>query len=93
MFTGIVEELGKVERITPTAGKGIRLAIRSRVCGRGAGLGESIAVNGCCLTVVRRRRSASASILDFDLLQETWRDDELCDDDREWIKKKNANRT
>ena len=72
MFTGIVEEVGKVVRITPTADAGIRLAVRTRVAGRGTRLGDSIAVNGCCLTVVRRRTAGAASILEFDLLQETW---------------------
>ncbi len=47
MFTGIVEELGRV------AGRdGARLRIDATVVVGDAGLGDSIAVNGCCLTVV-----------------------------------------
>jgi riboflavin synthase len=48
MFTGIVEEIGRVESVDAAVGR-IRIA-----CGevlRGARRGESIAVNGCCLTV------------------------------------------
>ena len=53
MFTGIVEALGRVHAGTPVAGGGARLWIASDLA---AGLadGESIAVNGCCLTVVAR---------------------------------------
>src|SRR3546814_5368618 len=50
MFTGIVEELGTVERIVEQ-GDAIRLTIRAEVVLAGTGLGDSIAVNGCCLTV------------------------------------------
>jgi riboflavin synthase len=51
MFTGIVEELGRVRRITPTEG-GARLEIEATTVLDDAGTGASIAVNGCCLTVV-----------------------------------------
>ena len=47
MFTGIVEELGKVgER------SGSRLRFSSKIVLEGSKIGSSIAVNGCCLTVV-----------------------------------------
>lgn len=71
MFTGIVEETGIVEKIQPAA-KSIQLTVRARVCARGTKAGDSLAVNGCCLTVVRRFRSAGAQLLQFDLLRETW---------------------
>jgi riboflavin synthase len=51
MFTGIVEELGSVRSITPNAG-GARLEIVAKTVLDDAELGASIAVNGCCLTVV-----------------------------------------
>jgi riboflavin synthase len=51
MFTGIVEELGRVRTVTPNAG-GARLEIDAALVLTGAGIGDSIAVNGCCLTVV-----------------------------------------
>ena len=62
MFTGIVEELGAV-----VARDGTRLRIRSVVAGTGAAVGESIAVNGTCLTVV----AADGDTLSFDLSEET----------------------
>ena len=47
MFTGIVEELGTVVSL-----EGPRLRIAARTVLDGVGLGDSTAVNGCCLTVV-----------------------------------------
>jgi riboflavin synthase len=71
MFTGIVEETGVIEAITPTA-TAIQLTVRAQVCARGVKLGDSIAVNGCCLTVTKLRRAKPGSTLQFDLLKETW---------------------
>jgi len=51
MFTGIVEELGTVEQIEDQ-GDAVRLSVRGPLVATDAGLGDSIAVNGCCLTVV-----------------------------------------
>lgn len=51
MFTGIVEELGTVRAITPNEG-GARIEIDATTVLTDAVLGASIAVNGCCLTVV-----------------------------------------
>ncbi|HTL84142.1 MAG TPA: riboflavin synthase [Acidimicrobiia bacterium] len=51
MFTGIVEELGAVRRVTPNEG-GARLEIEAKEVLSDVTLGASIAVNGCCLTVV-----------------------------------------
>jgi riboflavin synthase len=53
MFTGIVEELGTVTAVEDQ-GDAIRLTIASDVTLSDAGLGDSIAVNGCCLTVAER---------------------------------------
>jgi riboflavin synthase len=47
MFTGIVEELGRVERQ-----EGGRIRIGARKVLDGSHLGDSIAVDGCCITVV-----------------------------------------
>jgi riboflavin synthase len=71
MFTGIVEECGIVEVIKPT-GKSIKLTVRTRVCGRGLKLGASLAVNGCCLTVVKLVTRGRSRLAQFDLLKETW---------------------
>lgn len=51
MFTGIVEELGRIRTITETDG-GRRLEIDASTVLDDAQIGDSIAVNGCCLTVV-----------------------------------------
>ena len=53
MFTGIVEELGTVARVEDQ-GDAIRLTIEAATTLEDAGLGDSIAVNGCCLTVAER---------------------------------------
>jgi len=53
MFTGIIEELGTVERIERTA-DAARLTIRGPLAVAGAGHGDSISVNGVCLTVVEQ---------------------------------------
>jgi riboflavin synthase len=71
MFTGIVEEAGVVESIKPTA-RSIELTVRAAKCGRGVKLGDSVAVNGCCLTVVKLAARGKAKLIRFDLLQESW---------------------
>ena len=72
MFTGIVEEAGIVERLEPVADS-LQLSVRATVCARGTKLGDSIAVNGCCLTVVKIKVRRRHKLLQFDLLKETWR--------------------
>ena len=53
MFTGIVEELGVVEALEDQ-GDAIRLTVRGPHVMVDARLGDSISVNGCCLTVAER---------------------------------------
>ena len=72
MFTGIVEEAGTVERITP-ASAGMRLVVSAPRCLKDLKLGDSVAVNGCCLTVVGLGRKSARRTARFDLLQETWK--------------------
>jgi riboflavin synthase len=50
MFTGIVEELGTVAAIEDQ-GDALRLTVRATTALEGTTLGDSISVNGCCLTV------------------------------------------
>jgi len=71
MFTGIVEETGTVERIKPAA-KSIELTVRAHLCGRGLKVGASLAINGCCLTVVKLAGRGKSTLAQFDLLKETW---------------------
>ena len=52
MFTGIVEELGTVEALDQLDGDAARLRIQGPTVTKDARHGDSIAVNGCCLTVV-----------------------------------------
>ena len=72
MFTGIVEETGTVAAIRPTK-QSIQLTVRARAIGRGLKLGASVAVNGCCLTVVKLTSRGRDRLIQFDLLQESWR--------------------
>ena len=51
MFTGIVEEVGSVRRVLPGSRAG-KLTIGASVVLEGSQIGDSIAVNGVCLTVV-----------------------------------------
>ncbi len=71
MFTGIVEETGSIERIKPAA-RAIELTVKMRLCARGLKIGDSLAINGCCLTVVKKRKSSGSWLVQFDLLKETW---------------------
>jgi len=71
MFTGIVQETGVVERITPSS-KSIALTVRAHATGRGLKSGGSLAVNGCCLTAVAVLSRGGIKVVRFDLLRETW---------------------
>ena len=51
MFTGLVEEKGVVHRITK-AGNAADISIDAPLVSTDAELGDSISINGCCLTVV-----------------------------------------
>ena len=72
MFTGIIAETGVVTALKPTA-KSIALTVRARAIVRGLKLGASVAVNGCCLTLVKISTRGQAKLLHFDVLQESWR--------------------
>lgn len=71
MFTGIIEEAGVVERIKPGRAS-IELTVRTKTCGRGLKVGDSLAVNGCCLTAVKISPGRRGRSVRFDLLKETW---------------------
>lgn len=68
MFTGLVEERGELLEMIAGEG-GSRLIIRGSLVSVGVTVGESIAVNGCCLTVA----ACAGETLSFDLLGETLR--------------------
>jgi riboflavin synthase len=67
MFTGIVEEQAPVDRIQTDSADAKTLVIRSRLVHVDAKPGDSIAVNGCCLTVI----SADGCRLSFQAGAET----------------------
>jgi riboflavin synthase len=51
MFTGLIEALGTVVELRPES-PGVRLVVFAREITAGTKLGDSVAINGCCLTVV-----------------------------------------
>ena len=71
MFTGIIAETGRVEAVR-RGPDGIQLTLRARDSARGLKVGDSLAVNGCCLTVTQLRQRAREKSICFDLLEETW---------------------
>lgn len=68
MFTGIVEELGRVNRVTRSSVQS-KLVIGCRKCLEDIHLGDSIAVNGVCLTVVSFDRATFSA----DVMNETFK--------------------
>ena len=68
MFTGLVVETGEIVSLTPN-GESARLTLRAPSLAPQSQLGDSIAVNGCCLTITAR----DGDRLSFDLLAETLR--------------------
>lgn len=62
MFTGIIEERGEVREVSPH-----RIVVAARTVTVDSPIGASIAVNGCCLTVVEN----TGDMLAFDLSEET----------------------
>jgi riboflavin synthase len=68
MFTGIVEELGKIRRLALRGSSG-QIAIRASKVLEGTKIGDSIAVNGICLTVTSLQRDGFTS----DVMAETVR--------------------
>jgi len=65
VFTGLVEDLGTVETVETTPG-GARLRVRTRLAAQ-LGAGDSVAVNGVCLTAV----DMVADAFDADVMNET----------------------
>ncbi|MBI2174786.1 MAG: riboflavin synthase [Candidatus Omnitrophica bacterium] len=68
MFTGIIQEIGTVQRVTRKDGL-VRVAIEAPQVSKKVGVMESVAVNGVCLTVV----SIRGSMLEFEMVSQTQR--------------------
>ena len=60
MFTGIIEELGRVRSIEKR-GEGVRIVVEARDGDDGTHEGDSIAVNGVCLTAIDVRADSFAA--------------------------------
>ncbi|MEU7945497.1 riboflavin synthase [Micromonospora taraxaci] len=69
MFTGIIEELGEIVRVTATAGDSALIGVRGPLVTSDARHGDSIAVNGVCLTVV----DVADGVFTADVMGETLR--------------------
>jgi len=65
MFTGLIEAVGTVNALEPRGDEAARLVLDAPFA-RELALGESVAVNGCCLTVTGKE-----GVISFDLLMET----------------------
>lgn len=72
MFTGLIAEMGEIVTVT-RRGSGARLSLNSRHLSSEAQIGDSIAVNGTCLTVVELK----GQTLSFDVSYETLRSTNL----------------
>lgn len=66
MFTGLIEDVGKIADVH-ASDRGVHLQIAAPRTAKHARTGDSIAVNGCCLTLTSRRGDR----MTFDLLDET----------------------
>src|SRR5262249_31468045 len=70
MFSGLVEEIGIVAALRASGSKtspALRLAVKAPRVSKDAAVGDSVAVNGCCLTVVKKAKN----LLEFDAGSET----------------------
>ena len=67
MFTGLIQEVGTVATLD-LKGKAKRLDVSATQLATKVEIGDSVAVNGCCLTVARRQ----ADQVSFDVLQESF---------------------
>lgn len=72
MFTGLIEEVGRVICARRTQA-GMRLEVKSATINEGAKPGDSISVNGVCLTAAR----AGRQVFSFDVVEETLNDTTL----------------
>lgn len=72
MFTGIIETSAEVDAVEATATGG-RLVLSGVPFAGQLALGESVAVNGCCLTVTAADPTLAGGTVRFDLLAETLR--------------------
>ncbi len=70
MFTGIIEHLGSVESLAIDSNGG-RVTIHAPTLAPSLAVSASVAVNGCCLTVVARNKNAFSADLSAETLNKT----------------------
>ncbi|MFB5607169.1 MAG: riboflavin synthase [Candidatus Nitrosomaritimum yanchengensis] len=75
MFTGIVEGIGKVKKITKATKNrsAIQMVVDLGKHGRGLKIGQSVALNGVCLTVTKLSKTGST----FEMIEETTKKTDL----------------
>ena len=71
MFTGLVEETGRITEIDHSRDS-VVITVSSDLCLSGTKIGDSIAVNGCCLTATKVFKRGNSKGFEFNLLRETW---------------------
>ena len=69
VFTGLIEEVGGLSQVSPAAGGGAKITVSAREVLADIQLGDSIAVNGTCLTAVKW--DEHAGWVQFDAVAET----------------------
>jgi riboflavin synthase len=69
MFTGLIQHVGTIRTISPVGGGGARLSVDIGPLAAGSKLGDSIAVDGCCLTLTEISGESGS----FDAVPETLR--------------------
>jgi len=71
MFTGIIESIGIINNIEKTKlGLKLKLLTEERIFNQ-ANIGDSLSINGTCLTVVEKESNATDKLLFFDIIDET----------------------
>jgi riboflavin synthase len=70
MFTGIIEELGSIRRLE-SAGTGMRIHVGAKTVLEGVKLGDSIAVDGACLTVERHDDAGFTAFASLETMRKT----------------------
>jgi riboflavin synthase len=71
VFTGLVEDVGRIAAVNPVAAGGVQITIATRFADDDLGHGASIAVDGACLTVVGRELDTFTSDVSVETLQRT----------------------
>lgn len=70
MFTGLIEDVGKIQSVEPLPG-GMRLAVSTQLDLASAKVGDSISVDGVCLTMVKLAGSTFTVEVSPETLQKT----------------------